>query len=83
MQTTSKFGKLNIRDLVIGVLVMIFGSFAGGVTEAINILMVNKQPLVFNWAFFQPMIWAALVSGLGYLTAALGINSKGEILKKE
>ena len=74
----SAFGKLNILDLVKGLLLAVIMALVTGVYQALQAGTIN-----FTWAFWQPIVYAAIGSGLAYLIKNMVTNSDGLPLTKE
>lgn len=71
----SEFLKLNILDLVKGIITAAFAAVL-----AIIYPIVESGSLVFDWG----MIWkAALLAAVSYLLKQLFTNSDGQLFKKE
>jgi hypothetical protein len=74
---SSKFLRLNSRDFVHGLIVVIFCTLITGFYQ----LIANGG--VINWITIKPVIIAAIGSGVSYLTKNLLTNSKGQFMKSE
>jgi len=73
----SKFLRLNSRDFVKGLIVVIFCTFLTGFYQ----LIANGG--VVNWITIKPVVIAAIGSGVSYLTKNLLTNSKGQFMRGE
>lgn len=73
----SKFLRLNSRDFIKGLIVVIFCTFITGFYQ----LIANGG--VINWITIKPVVIAAIGSGVSYLTKNLLTNSKGQFMKGE
>ena len=73
----SKFLRLNSRDFIKGLIVVIFCTFITGFYQ----LIANGG--VINWITIKPVVIAAIGSGVSYLTKNLLTNSKGEFMRGE
>jgi hypothetical protein len=73
----SKFLRLNSRDFIKGLIVVIFCTFITGFYQ----LIANGG--IINWVTIKPVVIAAIGSGVSYLTKNLLTNSKGEFMRRE
>jgi hypothetical protein len=73
----SKFLRLNSRDFIKGLIVVVFCTFITGFYQ----LIANGGNV--NWVTLKPVVIAAIGSGLSYLTKNLLTNSKGEFMRGE
>lgn len=73
----SKFLRLNSRDFINGLIVVMFCTFITGLYQ----LIANGG--VINWLTIKPVIIAAIGSGVAYLTKNLLTNSKGKFMMRE
>jgi hypothetical protein len=73
----SKFLRLNSRDFIKGLIVVIFCAFITGFYQ----LIANGGTI--NWVTIKPVVIAAIGSGVSYLTKNLLTNSKGQFMKGE
>lgn len=73
----SKFLRLNTRDFIKGIIVVIICTFLTGIYE----LIANGG--VVNWLTIKPIVVAAVGAGISYLTKNLLSNSKGDFLRTE
>ena len=73
----SKFLRLNRRDFIKGIIVVIFCTFLTGFYQ----LIANEGTI--NWVILKPVVIAAIGSGVSYLTKNLLTNSKGEFMRRE
>jgi hypothetical protein len=73
----SKYLRLNSRDFVKGLIVVIFCTFLTGFYQ----LIANGGTI--NWITMKPVIIAAIGSGVSYLTKNLLTNSKGQFMRSE
>jgi hypothetical protein len=73
----SKFLRLNSRDFIKGLIVVVFCTLITGFYQ----LIANGGNV--NWVTLKPVVIAAIGSGLSYLTKNLLTNSKGEFMRGE
>jgi hypothetical protein len=73
----SKFLRLNSRDFIKGLIVVMFCTLITGFYQ----LIANGG--VINWQTIKPVVIAAVGSGVSYLTKNLLTNSKGEFMRGE
>ncbi len=73
----SNFLRLNSRDFIKGLIVVIFCTFLTGFYQ----LIANGG--VINWTTLKPVVIAAIGSGVSYLTKNLLTNSKGQFMRSE
>jgi hypothetical protein len=73
----SKYLRLNSRDFIKGLIVVIFCTFLTGFYQ----LIANGGTI--NWITMKPVIIAAIGSGVSYLTKNLLTNSKGQFMRSE
>lgn len=73
----SKFLRLNRRDFIKGLIVVVICTFITGFYQ----LIANGGTL--NWQTLKPVVIAAIGSGVSYLTKNLLTNSKGDFMKTE
>ncbi len=73
----SKFLRLNSRDFINGLIVVMFCTFITGLYQ----LIANGG--VINWLTIKPVVIAAIGSGVAYLTKNLLTNSKGKFMMRE
>jgi len=73
----SKFLRLNSRDFIKSLIVVMFCTFLTGFYQ----LIANDG--VINWITLKPVVIAAIGSGVSYLTKNLLSNSKGEFMRRE
>lgn len=73
----SKFLRLNSRDFIKGLIVVMFCTFLTGFYQ----LLANGG--VINWITIRPVVIAAIGSGVSYLTKNLLTNSKGQFMRSE
>ena len=73
----SKFLRLNSQDFIKGLIVVVFCTFLTGFYQ----LIANGG--VINWITIEPVVIAAIGSGVSYLTKNLLTNSKGQFMKSE
>jgi len=73
----SKFLRLNTRDFIRGLIVVIICTFITGVYQVV------ANGFTVNWLTIKPVVIAAVGAGLSYLTKNLLSNSKGDFLKSE
>ncbi len=73
----SKFLRLNGRDFIKGLIVVMFCTFLTGFYQ----LLANGG--VINWITIRPVVIAAIGSGVSYLTKNLLTNSKGQFMRSE
>jgi len=74
----SGFLKLNLRDFIRGLVVAVLSALFAGLLK-----LFEAGPFIFDWPTFQPIVFAAIVAALGYLTANLFTNSTGQILSRD
>jgi hypothetical protein len=75
----SLFGKLNKLDGLKSFLMAV----GGGLVMALTNIFEKNIPIDFTWAFWQPVIWGALGTGLVYLAKNVFQNSQGVPFKPE
>lgn len=73
----SKFLRLNSRDFINGLIVVMFCTFITGLYQLI------ATGGVINWLTIKPVVIAAIGSGVAYLTKNLLTNSKGKFMMRE
>jgi accessory gene regulator protein AgrB len=73
----SKFLRLNTRDFIKGLIVVIICALITGTYQ----LIVSGG--VINWITIKPVVIAAAGAGVSYLTKNLLTNSKGDFLNSE
>jgi hypothetical protein len=73
----SKFLRLNNRDFIEGLIIVIFCTFITGFYQ----LIANGG--VINWITIKPVVIAATGAGISYLTKNLLTNSKGQFMRGE
>jgi hypothetical protein len=73
----SKFLRLNSRDFINGLIIVVFCTFLTGFYQ----LIANGG--VINWMTIKPVVIAAIGSGVSYLTKNLLTNSKGKFMRSE
>jgi hypothetical protein len=73
----SKFLRLNSRDFINGLIVVMFCTLITGLYQ----LIANGG--VINWLTIKPVVIAAIGSGVAYLTKNLLTNSKGKFMMRE
>jgi uncharacterized membrane protein len=73
----SKFLKLNTRDFVKSIIIIVICTFITGFYQ----LIANGG--VINWVTLKPVVIAAVGAGISYLTKNLLSNSKGDFMKSE
>jgi len=73
----SKFLRLNTRDFIRGLIVVVICTFITGVYQ----LLANG--FTVNWLTIKPVVIAAVGAGISYLTKNLLSNSKGDFMKSE
>jgi len=74
---TSKFLRLNWRDLLNGLIISVLCSLLTGFYQ----LIANGGSI--NWITMKPVVIAAIGAGISYLTKNLLTNSKGKFLRPE
>jgi CelD/BcsL family acetyltransferase involved in cellulose biosynthesis len=74
----SKFLNLGAPDFIKGLVVAFLTALFTGLLQ-----LFQTGPFLFDWATFQPIVYAAVAAGLGYIVKNLFTNSSGEILKTE
>ena len=75
----STFGKLNWLDLGKGFVV---ANFSALITSVYQIIQAGT-PIIFAWAFFQPIVYVSVGAGLAYLIKNVFTNSDGKTFVKE
>jgi hypothetical protein len=73
----SKFLRLNTRDFIRGLIVVIICTLITGVYQ----LIANGGAV--NWLTVKPVVIAAVGAGVSYLTKNLLTNSKGDFMKTD
>jgi hypothetical protein len=73
----SKFFRLNSRDFIKGLIVVVICTFITGLYQ----LIANGGTV--NWFTIKPVVIAALGSAVSYLTKNLLTNSKGNFMETE
>lgn len=73
----SKFLRLNTRDFIKGMIVIVICTFITGIYQ----LIANGGTV--NWLTVKPVVIAAIGSAVSYLTKNLLTNSKGDFMKTE
>jgi len=73
----SKFLRLNTRDFIKGMIVVILCTFITGMYQ----LIANGGDI--NWITVKPVVIAAVGAALSYLTKNLLSNSRGDFMKTE
>lgn len=73
----SRFLKLNLHDIIQGLIISVICSLITGLYQ----LIANGG--VLNWSTMKPVIIAAIGAGVSYLTKNLLSNSKGQFLRSE
>lgn len=73
----SEFLKLNTRDFIKGLIVVVICTFITGFYQ----LIANGGDI--NWITLKPVVIAAIGSGVSYLTKNLLTNSEGKFLRSE
>lgn len=73
----SKFLRLNSRDFINGLIVVMFCTLITGLYQ----LIANGG--VINWLTIKPVVIAAIGSGVAYLTKNFLTNSKGKFMMRE
>ncbi len=74
----SMFKSLNANDFLKGLLLAFLTALFTGLIQ-----LFEAGPFVFDWATFQPIVYAAVAAAISYLLKNFFTNSSGEILKKE
>jgi glycosyltransferase involved in cell wall biosynthesis len=74
---SSKFLRLNTRDFIRGLIVVVICTLITGMYQ----LIANGGTI--NWLTVKPVVIAALGSAVSYLTKNLLTNSKGDFMKTE
>lgn len=74
----SEFGKLNLKELVKGLVITVIAAFLAGF-----ITLASTGTIEFTFAYWQPTILTAAIAGASYLLNKLGRNSKDELLKSD
>jgi hypothetical protein len=73
----SNFLKLNSRDFIKGLIVVVICTFITGFYQLI------ANGFTVNWITLKPVIIAAIGAGVSYLTKNLLTNSNGEFMSSE
>ena len=73
----SEFLRLNTRDFIKGMIVVVICTFITGIYQ----LIANGGAV--NWLTVKPVVIAAIGSAVSYLTKNLLTNSKGDFMKTE
>jgi hypothetical protein len=73
----SKFLRLNARDFIKGLIVVVICTFITGVYQ----LIANGGTV--NWITLKPVAIAAIGSAISYLTKNILTNSKGDFMTFE
>ena len=73
----SEFLRLNTRDFIKGLILVIICTFVTGLYQ----LIANGGTV--NWLTVKPVVIAAIGSAISYLTKNLLTNSKGEFMQRE
>jgi hypothetical protein len=73
----SKFLRLNSRDFIKGLIVVVICSFITGLYQVI------ANGGIVNWLTMKPVIIAVAGAAVSYLTKNLLTNSKGDFMKTE
>jgi hypothetical protein len=73
----SKFLRLNSRDFVKGLIVVVICTFLTGIYQ----LIVSGGTV--NWLTVKPVVIAVAGSAISYLTKNLLTNSQGDFMKTE
>ena len=73
----SKFLRLNTRDFIKGMIVVVICTFVTGIYQ----LIANGGDI--NWITVKPVVIAAAGSAISYLTKNLLSNSEGDFMKTE
>lgn len=73
----SKFLRLNTRDFIKGLIVVVICTFITGIYQ----LIANGGTV--NWLTVKPVVIAAIGSAVSYLTKNLLTNSNGDFMKSE
>ncbi|MCX6255440.1 MAG: hypothetical protein NTV31_13305 [Bacteroidia bacterium] len=71
----SKFLRLNRRDFINGLIVVVICTFITGLYQ----LIANGGTV--NWLTVKPVVIAAIGSAVSYMTKNLLTNSKGDFMK--
>jgi uncharacterized membrane protein len=73
----SEFLRLNTRDFIKGLIVVVICTFVTGLYQ----LIANGGTV--NWLTVKPVVIAAIGSAISYLTKNLLTNSKGDFMQSE
>jgi hypothetical protein len=73
----SKFLRLNTRDFIKSIIIIVICTLITGVYQLI------ASGGVINWITIKPVVIAAVGAGISYLTKNLLSNSTGDFLKSE
>ena len=74
---TSKFLRLNARDLILGIFMALV------TTLLAEIIKILESGIEINWVNIKPVLIAGVCAGLTYLLKNLVSNSKGELFRSE
>jgi hypothetical protein len=73
----SKFLRLNTRDFIRGMIIIVICAFITGIYQLI------ASEGVVNWLTVKPIVISAIGAGVSYLTKNLLTNSTGDFMKTE
>ncbi len=73
----SKFLRLNTRDFIKGLIVVVICTIITGIYQII------ANGLTISWLTIKPIVIAAIGSAVSYITKNLLTNSKGVFMKTE
>jgi len=73
----SKFLRLNTRDFIKGLIVVVICTIITGIYQVI------ANGLTISWLTIKPIVIAAIGSAVSYITKNLLTNSKGVFMKTE
>jgi hypothetical protein len=73
----SKFGTLDTRDFLNGLLIACLASLIDGIIKILN------SGAVFDWPHLKPVMIAGISAALSYLLKSLATNSHNQLFRKE
>ena len=73
----SKFGTLDYRDILNGLLIAFLAAMIDGIIKILN------SGAVFDWPHLKPVVIAGISAALSYLLKSLMTNSRNQLLRKE
>jgi hypothetical protein len=78
MATKSKFGKLNSKDIIKGLIVAVATALLTGALQ-----LFQAGPVEWTFAFWQPTVYGGITAGIAYLLKNVLTNSEDNIGKGE